>query len=169
MFFVEAPGAVVFPEDVEKTAGISGGLHTFQDLLHHNGAAPLSPAVRVGVEGDQFPPGGQVGGTEITDGVPGGLIHPGGAIGGAAEGSAVGVEQEAMVDPLLMILAKYRHPAAVGNFPGHIVRRDAVPVGGSPAQGVEEGHIPKVPVFTGIDNLYHKSYLTKEMDGQRPS
>ena len=64
--------------DVEKTAGISGCTQAAEDLLHHDGAVPLPPAVRAAVEGDQLPPGGQVGGAEIADGAP--VILKGGAL-----------------------------------------------------------------------------------------
>ena len=67
--FIEASGAVIFPENIEKTAGIALRAQTAEDFLHHNGAVPLPPTAWVGVEGDQFPPGGQVRGAEGTDGV----------------------------------------------------------------------------------------------------
>lgn len=133
MFFVELLGAVVLPEDVQKTSGVSRRAQTVEDLFHHHGAVPLSPKIRVAIERDQLPPDSQVRGTEIADGVAGGLVHPGGAEGGAAEGKVSVIQQKAVIAAFLVVLTKNRDPSLVGNLPGHVVGGDAVLVGGPPA------------------------------------
>ena len=157
MLLIKAPGALVLLENVEETAGISCGLKAAENLLHHGGAVPLSPAARAGIEGDQLPPGGQIGGAELADGIPGVQVHPGRAVGGAAEGKAFLIEQESVVDALLVVLSEGRDPAVVGDLPCHIAGGDAVPIGGPPAQSVEAGHILKMLFCLGVGQVqfYH--------------
>jgi hypothetical protein len=58
-----------------------------------------------------------------------------------------------MVYTLFAVLPENRDPALVSDLPGHVIGGDAVPVGGPPAQGVEEGHVPEMLFPTGIDNV----------------
>ena len=87
VLLIKSPGADILLEDVQETAGIACCFQTAENLLHYGGAVTLPPVVRVGVEGDQLSPIGQIGGAELADGVPGGVVYSGGAIGGAAEGA----------------------------------------------------------------------------------
>lgn len=157
VLLVKLPGAAVLTEDVEKAAGITCLPEAPEDFLYDDGAAALSPVVGVAVEGDQFSPGGQVGGAEAAHGVPGGSVHPGRAVGGAAEGKAFLIQQKSVVDALLIVLPEDRNPAVVGDLPGQIAGRDTVPIGGPPAQGMETGHILKILLCMGIDQaqFYH--------------
>ena len=147
---IKPAGLFVFPQDEHESVVMPCQLQAAAGLFHQDSAVPLTPLVGMGIEGRDLSPAliGTI--VKLADLAGVVVFHACGAEVDAGNRNISSVKQKACIHLVFPILSEHVHPAIIGDFGSHKVRRNGIRIGVPPTQRVNETHGPKMLLGAGF-------------------